>query len=62
MLWFPSLILKQQDSSHQLIAEVIGKVMEEKAGMDAPGREALKNVMATVIADIDIIYKELNFS
>lgn len=48
--------------SHQLIAEVIGKVMEEKAGLDAAGQQALKNVMATIIADIDVTYKDLGFS
>lgn len=48
--------------SCQLIAEVIGKVMEEKAGLDAAGQQALRNVMATVIADIDATYKQLNFS
>lgn len=47
---------------HQLIAEVIGKVMEEKAGLDAAGQQALRNVMATIIADIDAAYKDLGFS
>lgn len=36
--------------------------MEEKAGLDAAGQKALRNVMAVVIADIDSTYKELNFS
>lgn len=36
--------------------------MEEKAGLDAAGQQALRNVMATVIADIDTSYKELGFS
>lgn len=48
--------------SHQLIAEVIGKVMEEKAGLDAAGQQALRSVMATIIADIDVTYKDLGFS
>lgn len=55
-------ILKEGGFSCQLIAEVIGKVMEEKAGLDAAGQQALRNVMATVIADIDATYKQLNFS
>ncbi|CAJ1053490.1 myoglobin [Xyrichtys novacula] len=46
----------------KLIAEVIGKVMEEKAGLDAAGQQALRNVMAVVIADIDANYKELGFA
>lgn len=48
--------------SLQLISEVIVKVMEEKAGLDAAGQQALRNVMATVIADIDANYKELGFT
>lgn len=57
------LILKPEISfSCQLIAEVIGKVMEEKAGLDAAGQQALSNVMATVIADIDATYQKLGFS
>lgn len=36
--------------------------MEEKAGLDAAGQQALRNVMAIVIADIDAIYKELGFT
>lgn len=46
----------------QLIAEVIGKVMEEKAGLDAGGQQALKNVFATIIADLEANYKELGFT
>lgn len=36
--------------------------MEEKAGLDAAGQQALRNVMATVIADIDATYQKLGFS
>lgn len=43
----------------QLITEIIVKVMAEKAGLDAAGQQALRNVMATVIADLDAGYKEL---
>ncbi|XP_018520714.1 myoglobin [Lates calcarifer] len=46
----------------KLITEVIVKVMAEKAGLDPAGQQALRNVMATVIADIDANYKELGFS
>ncbi|CAF94084.1 unnamed protein product [Tetraodon nigroviridis] len=46
----------------KLIAEVIGKVMAEKAGLDTAGQQALRNIMATIIADIDATYKELGFS
>lgn len=35
--------------------------MAEKAGLDAPGQQALRNVMAAVIADIGANYKELGF-
>ncbi|XP_041789033.1 myoglobin [Chelmon rostratus] len=66
-------ILKPMANSHatkhkipinnfKLISEVIVKVMEEKAGLDAAGQQALRNVMATVIADIDANYKELGFT
>lgn len=48
--------------SLQLITDALVKVMEEKAGLDATGQQALRNVMAIVIADIDSTYKELNFS
>ncbi|KAM3864548.1 myoglobin [Diretmus argenteus] len=46
----------------KLITEVIAKVMEEKAGLDAAGQTALRNVMGVVIADIDVYYKELGFA
>ncbi|XP_020794160.2 myoglobin [Boleophthalmus pectinirostris] len=46
----------------KLITEVIVKVMSEKAGLDAAGQQSFRNVMATVIADIDANYKELGFS
>ncbi|KAM9857569.1 myoglobin [Aulostomus maculatus] len=46
----------------KLISEVIVKVMEEKAGMDAAGQQALRNVLAVVIADMESNYKELGFS
>ncbi|XP_072318953.1 myoglobin [Eucyclogobius newberryi] len=46
----------------KLITEVIVKVMEEKAGMDPAGQQALRNVMAAVTADIDANYKELGFT
>lgn len=48
--------------SFQLITEAVVKVMEEKAGLDAAGQQALRNVMAVVIADIDTDYKELGFT
>ncbi|XP_070683643.1 myoglobin [Pempheris klunzingeri] len=49
-------------NNFKLITEVIIKVMEEKAGLDATGQQALRNVMALVIADIEANYKELGFS
>ncbi|XP_070835136.1 myoglobin [Chaetodon trifascialis] len=66
-------ILKPMANSHatkhkipinnfKLISEVIVKVMVEKAGLDAAGQQALRNVMATVIADMDANYKELGFT
>lgn len=48
--------------SLQLIAEVIVKVMEEKAGLDPAGQKAMRNVMALVIADLEANYKELGFT
>nr|Q9DGJ0.3 RecName: Full=Myoglobin [Sarda chiliensis]AAG02108.1 myoglobin [Sarda chiliensis]WPK87807.1 myoglobin [Sarda sarda] len=66
-------ILKPMANSHatkhkipinnfKLISEIIVKVMQEKAGMDAGGQQALRNVMAAVIADLEANYKELGFS
>ncbi|XP_072239475.1 myoglobin [Leuresthes tenuis] len=49
-------------NNFKLIGEVIGKVMAEKAGLDAAGQQALNNVMAAVMAEIDVTYKEHNFS
>ncbi|XP_044046924.1 myoglobin [Siniperca chuatsi] len=49
-------------NNFKLIVEVIAKVMEEKAGLDAAGQKALRNVMAVVIADIEANYKELGFT
>ncbi|XP_041840283.1 myoglobin [Melanotaenia boesemani] len=49
-------------NNFKLIAEVVVKVMEEKAGLDAAGQQALRNVMAAVIADLDASYKELGFT
>ncbi|XP_068448032.1 myoglobin [Clinocottus analis] len=46
----------------RLIAEVIGKVMAEKAGLDAAGQQALRNVMAVVVTDIEADYKQLGFT
>lgn len=46
----------------KLISEVVVKVMAEKAGLDAPGQQALRNVMAVVIADMDANYKELGYA
>nr|ADQ74520.1 myoglobin [Harpagifer antarcticus] len=66
-------LLKPLSSSHatkhkipiinfKLITEVIGKVMEEKAGLDAAGQTALRNVMSVIIADMEAAYKELGFT
>ncbi|KAF7665072.1 hypothetical protein LDENG_00154570 [Lucifuga dentata] len=46
----------------KLITEIVVKVMEEKAGLDAAGQKALKDVMAVVISDIATNYKELGFT
>ncbi|XP_061627454.1 myoglobin [Phyllopteryx taeniolatus] len=46
----------------KLITEVIVKVLEEKAGPDSAGKQALNNAMDVVIADIDADYKELGFA
>ncbi|XP_073323083.1 myoglobin [Pagrus major] len=65
-------ILKPMATSHatkhkiplanfELMTEIIAKVMEEKAGLDAAGQQALRNVMAVIIADMDVTYKELGF-
>ncbi|XP_061882203.1 myoglobin [Entelurus aequoreus] len=68
-----SAILKPLTKSHatkhkitirhfQEISEVIAKVLEERAGLDGAGQQALKKVMAVVIADIEADYKELGFT
>ncbi|XP_029018209.1 myoglobin [Betta splendens] len=49
-------------NNFKLITEVIAKVMEEKAGLDAAGQKALRNVMALVISDMEANYKELGFT
>ncbi|XP_075900379.1 myoglobin [Nelusetta ayraudi] len=49
-------------NNFKIISEVILKIMEEKAGLDPAGQQALRNVMAVVIADMDAAYKELGFS
>ncbi|XP_014847462.1 PREDICTED: myoglobin-like isoform X1 [Poecilia mexicana] len=49
-------------NNFKLITEVIAEIMGERAGLDAAGKQALRNVMAVVIADIDTTYKELGFS
>ncbi|XP_037107885.1 myoglobin [Syngnathus acus] len=46
----------------KLITEVIVKVLEEKAGLDSAGKQALNNAMDVVIADIDADYKQLGFA
>ncbi|XP_057699596.1 myoglobin [Corythoichthys intestinalis] len=48
--------------NYKLITEVIAKVLEEKAGLDSAGKQALNNVMDVVIADIATDYKELGFA
>ncbi|KAF3687574.1 Myoglobin [Channa argus] len=47
-------------NNFKLISEVIVEIMAEKAGLDASGQQALRNVMAIVIADLEANYKELN--
>uniref|UniRef100_A0A3P9M100 Myoglobin n=2 Tax=Oryzias latipes TaxID=8090 RepID=A0A3P9M100_ORYLA len=49
-------------NNFRLITEVIGKVMAEKAGLDAAGQQALRSVMAGIIAEIEADYKELGFA
>ncbi|CAK6953496.1 myoglobin [Scomber scombrus] len=49
-------------NNFKLITEIIVKVMQEKAGLDAAGQTALRNVMGVFIADMDANYKELGFS
>ncbi|XP_029290523.1 myoglobin [Cottoperca gobio] len=49
-------------SNFKLMAKVLGKVLEEKAGLDAAGQQALRKVMAGIIADMEANYKELGFT
>ncbi|XP_059195127.1 myoglobin [Centropristis striata] len=45
----------------KLITEVLAKIMADKAGLDAAGQQALRNIMTTVTADIGAEYKVLGF-
>jgi len=36
--------------------------MGEKAGLDAAGQQALRNVMAVVVTDMEADYKQLGFT
>ncbi|KAG7233829.1 hypothetical protein INR49_006532, partial [Caranx melampygus] len=47
-------------NNFKLISEVIIKVMAEKAGMDSAGQQAMRNVLAVVVADLEANYKELD--
>ncbi|XP_026992260.1 myoglobin [Tachysurus fulvidraco] len=49
-------------NNFKLISEIIVKVFEEKAGLDAAGQDALRRVLATVINDMDCYYKECGFA
>ncbi|XP_034389739.1 myoglobin [Cyclopterus lumpus] len=49
-------------NNFRLIAVVVGKVLGEKAGLDAAGQQALSNVMAVVIADMEAEYKQRGFT
>nr|BAH09091.1 myoglobin [Pseudocaranx dentex] len=49
-------------NNFKLISEVIIKVMAEKAGLDSAGQQAMRNVMAVVVADLEANYKELGFA
>ncbi|KAJ8377363.1 hypothetical protein AAFF_G00260920 [Aldrovandia affinis] len=44
-----------------LISEIVVELMAEKSGLDAEGQAIMRKVMTAVIADIDTVYKELNF-
>ncbi|XP_075946245.1 myoglobin [Anarhichas minor] len=46
-------------SNFKLIAVVLNKILEEKVGLDADGQQALTRVMAVVIADMEVEYKNL---
>ncbi|XP_045903446.1 myoglobin [Micropterus dolomieu] len=49
-------------NNFKLITEILVKVLEEKAGLDAAGQQAFRNVMAVVIAELDSKYKELGYA
>nr|BAH90799.1 myoglobin [Trachurus japonicus] len=48
-------------NNFKLISEIIIKVMAEKAGLDAAGQQAMRNVLAVVVADLEANYKELGY-
>ncbi|KAK9540092.1 hypothetical protein VZT92_002562 [Zoarces viviparus] len=43
----------------KLVGGVLGKLLGEKVGLDADGQEALTRVMAVVVADMEVEYKNL---
>uniref|UniRef100_A0A4W5NUK9 Myoglobin n=1 Tax=Hucho hucho TaxID=62062 RepID=A0A4W5NUK9_9TELE len=49
-------------NNFMLITEIICKVMCENAGLDAAGQDALRQVMGVIIADIEVTYRELDFT
>nr|Q9DGI8.3 RecName: Full=Myoglobin [Katsuwonus pelamis]AAG02111.1 myoglobin [Katsuwonus pelamis] len=49
-------------NNFKLITEALAHVLHEKAGLDAAGQTALRNVMGIVIADLEANYKELGFT
>nr|ADO28763.1 myoglobin [Ictalurus punctatus] len=49
-------------TNFKLISEIIVKVMAEKGLLNSGGQDAMRRVLAAVINDIDVYYKELGFA
>ncbi|KPP59865.1 myoglobin-like [Scleropages formosus] len=45
----------------KLITDVIVKITGDKGVLDAAGQNAFRNVMSSIIADLDAFYKDANF-
>ncbi|XP_034044437.1 myoglobin [Thalassophryne amazonica] len=45
----------------KLIVDIIVDVMVEKAGLDAPGQKALRDVLGIVVDDMQANYREIGF-
>ncbi|KAL4647877.1 myoglobin [Arapaima gigas] len=48
-------------NNFRLITEIIAKVLGERGILDAAGQNSLRNVMTSIIAEMEVTYKEVGF-